>query len=75
MEDRKIYLLERLDLVNHDEMAGIVVLAKNAKEARIIAQEESAVEGTIAWTPKHSTCKQVKSKGKSGYVLKDVNWG
>lgn len=58
----KLYQLTRKDNVNWDENEEMVVLANNAKEARQLASESAADEGSHVWKhSEYSECKVMKN--------------
>lgn len=67
----KIYLLTRKDRIGYDEYDSKVVVAKTAKRARDLANEEQGDEGNVWINPKIVICKQVKMI--EGIVLSSFN--
>jgi len=66
----KLYLLERIGDVPRDETAGIVVRAKNATAARLLASREAlGDESTIFKDAARSTCDRLHEDGESCAIL------
>jgi hypothetical protein len=66
----KLYILKQIEDWDYSELMSIVVWALNASKARKIAASVCGSEGTYVWlSPKHSTCRQLKSDGMEGAVI------
>jgi len=70
-----LYLLKQKNDLHHDEFWGKVIRAKNVKEARRIANVRVADEGEIWENPKLTSCKIIKTEGKSEVILNDFHAG
>lgn len=64
----KIYVLDRMEIVNYDEYYGKVIVAKDEWRAREIANENVGDEGKIWNDPTRVSCKEVDKKCE-GVVL------
>lgn len=74
----KLYLLKVIDVDGYDILAGVVIRAKDARQARRIASKEEYDpfwDTTNLLDPKRSTCEQLKPEGKSGIILSDYRAG
>lgn len=72
----KLFKLERIDGVSHDEAFGFVVRAENESSARIIVSLQCGDEGSSVWLDSSMTsCEELKKTGKSEVILRDYNAG
>ncbi len=77
MRTLKPYLLKRVDEnVDYDEVAGFVVLAHDADEARSLASEQAWNEGPGTWLNEDRvTCEVLEPAGGARVVLRDQRAG
>ncbi len=71
----KLYLLQRKDEVYLDEFLAKIVRAKNATQARRIANKETGDEGNVWHFPLTTSCVRLKEDGKACVILADFNAG
>lgn len=76
----RLFLLERVDSVGHDEASGFVVRARSAREARELVSDECVVgpgdEGREAWLdPRRTSCRALREGGKVQIILRDFLHG
>lgn len=66
-----LYRLSRKDgRVGYDETIAMVVRAKNAKEARMVAAASATYEGASEWlSPDFSSCTKIHPEGDRQVVL------
>ena len=64
-----LYLLEQRIFANWDENIGLVIRARNSKEARKLANTNHANEGEI-WTDcSRTSCNRIKEDNDSKIIL------
>ncbi len=72
----KLYLLNRIGVVDWDENVGFVIRANNEAQARFFASETSGGEIKSTWiNDKLSSCIELALEGEQGVVLTDFNAG
>ena len=64
-----IYLLTRTDRPGWDENLGLVVRAKDEREARALAAEQANDEGADIWWNPKTACTPVELDGPSDTIL------
>jgi len=76
MNERKFYILKRLEDVGYDEAAGFVVLAFTSKAARRFAARGAGDEDKQVWLePLRTSCVELHTNGPVGVVLRNFKAG
>ena len=74
----KIYLLTRNEYVGYDESIAFIVRANSAKEARKLVNDLpnlDMAEGNIWQDTKRTKCRQIKTEGSKGVILRSFKNG
>ena len=73
----KLWKIERLSNdVGYDEFDSFIIRAENETEARVIAAENCADEGTTVWLDsRYSTCKEINKEGEKEVILSSFKAG
>jgi hypothetical protein len=69
-----IFLLTKIHEVDYDEIAGFVIRAKDAKEARILADKEDNDSFNFL-NPLETSCEVINPEGESEIILRDFRAG
>lgn len=71
----KLWLLDRREECDWDEVACFVIRAETEEQARMMANEESSDEGKIWAEPDKVKCSELLPEGDAGIVVRDFKPG